>query len=84
MSTWAVLAHTPLASPRNTDDSIKTHTVKSLPVRLLLLIEDGVLVLRHHLLLPGHLSVPPLNGLRALSVPLQGGAEGINNAVDGA
>lgn len=58
--------------------------MNALPIRLLLLIKDGVLVLGQHLLLPGHLIVPPVNGPGALSVPLQGCAEGIDDAVDGA
>jgi len=78
------MAHSVSISPGNPDQRIKTHTVNSLSVIFLLLVEDGVLVLGHHLLLTGHFSIPSLNGLCALSVPLQGGAEGIDDAVDGA
>lgn len=58
--------------------------MNALPVALLLLVEDGVLVLRQHLLLARHLSVPPLHGLCALSVASKSSAESIDDAVHGA
>lgn len=58
--------------------------MKTLPIGPLLLIEDGVFVLGQHFLLPGHLSVPPLNSSGGLSIPLQSGIEGVYHTVDGA
>lgn len=59
-------------------------TVNSLAVRLLLLVEERVFVLGQHFLLAGHFAVPPLDGLGGLSVAAQGGAEGVDDAVNGA
>lgn len=58
--------------------------MNTLPIGLLLLVEDGVLVLGEHLLLTGHLRVPPLNGLGALPLSGKSSTEGINNLVHGA
>lgn len=56
----------------------------SLSILLLLLIKDRILVLGHHLLLSGHLSVPPLHGLgRQTAIPLQRSADRVHDAVDG-
>lgn len=59
-------------------------TVNALPVALLLLVENGVLVLRQHLLLTRHLSIPPFHSLCTLSVARKGGTEGIDDTVHGA
>ena len=56
--------------------------MNALPVLLLLLIEDRVLVLGQHLLLARHLGIPPLNRLGGLSVALECGADGIDDAID--
>ena len=57
-------------------------TVYAFPVCLLLPIEDGVFILWQHLLLPRHLAVPPVDGLCAhRPVPLQGGADGVDDLV---
>ena len=58
--------------------------MNTLPVGLLLLVEDGVLVLGEHLLLTGHLGVPPLNGLCALALSGKSCTEGINDLIHGA
>lgn len=58
--------------------------MNALPVGLLLLVEDGVLVLGEHLLLTRHLGVPPLNGLGALSLTGKSSTDGINDSVHGA
>lgn len=59
--------------------------MNSLPVLLLLLIKNRVLVLGQHLLLSGHLCVPPLNGLCCQpAISLQRRTHGIYHAVDGA
>lgn len=58
--------------------------MNTLPVGLLLLVEDSVLVLGEHLLLAGHLGIPPLNSLGALTLPGKSSAEGINDLVHGA
>lgn len=55
-----------------------------LPIVPLLLVKDGVLVLRYHFLLAGHLRVPPVYCFGVLSVPLQGCADGIDDPVNGA
>lgn len=59
--------------------------MNSLPILLLLPIKDGVLVLRHHLLLPRHLRLPPLNRLGCdHAVLLEGRVQGVDDLVDGA
>lgn len=58
--------------------------MNALPVGLLLLVEDGVLVLGEHLLLTRHLRIPPLNSLGALSLPGKSSTEGIDDSVHGA
>lgn len=55
-----------------------------LPIILLFLIKNSILVLGQHFLLTRHLLVPPIDGLGALSVPLEGGADGIDDAVNSA
>lgn len=56
----------------------------SLPILLLLLIKDRILVLGHHFLLSGHLSVPPLHSLgRQTAIALQRCADSVHDAVDG-
>lgn len=50
---------------------------------LLLLIEDGVLVLGQHFLLTRHLRIPPLDSLCTVAVARKGSAEGIDDAVHG-
>lgn len=59
------------------------HTVEALPVGLLLLVEESVLVLGQHLLLTGHLGIPPLDGLCGVTVALQSSANGIDDTVNG-
>ena len=56
----------------------------ALPVGLLLLVEDGVLVLGQHLLLTRHLGVPPLNSLGSLALTSKSSTEGIDDLVHGA
>lgn len=58
--------------------------MNALPVALLLLVEDGVLVLGQHLLLTRHLRIPPLYSLCTVSVACEGGADGIDDSVHGA
>lgn len=58
--------------------------MNALPVRLLLLVEESVLVLGQHLLLAGHLGKPPVDSLCGVTVALQGSAEGIDDTVHGA
>lgn len=58
--------------------------MNALPVGLFLLVEEGVLVLRQHLLFTGHLGKPPVNSLCGVTVALQGSAEGIDDTVHGA
>lgn len=58
--------------------------MNTLPVGLLLLVEDSVLVLGEHLLFTGHLCVPPLNGFGALALTGKSSTEGINDLVHSA
>ena len=58
------------------------HTVNALPVCLFLLVEECVLVLRQHLLLARHLSVPSLNGLSCLIFTGESCADSVNDLVD--
>lgn len=58
--------------------------MNSLAVLLLLLIEDRIFVLGHHLLLPGHLSIPSLHSLGCqTAIPLQRCADSVHHTVDG-
>lgn len=56
--------------------------MNALSVLLLLFIEDRVLVLGQHFLLARHFLVPALHHLRGLSIPLEGGADRVNNSID--
>lgn len=58
--------------------------MNALAVALLFLVEKSVLVLWQHLFLAGHLGVPPLDSLCALSIASQGSAESIDDTVNGA
>jgi hypothetical protein len=58
--------------------------VNTLPIRLLLLVEDRILVSWQHLLLTGHLPVPSLDCLCGLPLSCEGCADGIDDLVDGA
>ena len=58
--------------------------MNALAVGLLLLIEKSVLVLGQHLLLTGHLSIPPLNSLGALAIARKSSAQCVDNAVNSA
>lgn len=61
------------------------HTMYSLPVTLLLPVENRILVLGQHFLLQRHLPIPPLHGLCLQSAFLiQGLGNSVDNAVDGA
>lgn len=56
----------------------------SLPVRILFPVEDCVLVLWPHLLLPWHLCLPPLDLLHATALLLQRSIDASDNGVDSA
>lgn len=58
--------------------------MNALAVGLLLLIEESVLVLGQHFLLTGHLGIPALNSLGALTVARKSSAQGVDDAVNGA
>jgi hypothetical protein len=58
--------------------------MNTLPILLLLLIEQCILVLGQHLFLPRHLRIPPIDGFCALAVSSQGGAEGVDYPVNSA
>lgn len=58
--------------------------MNALPVALLLLIEEGVLVLWQHFLLAGHLRKPPAHSLGGLTIALECGTDGVDDAVHGA
>lgn len=55
--------------------------MNALAVALLLLVEEGVLVLGQHFLLAGHLGVPPGHSLRCLAIALEGSAQSVDDAV---
>lgn len=69
------------SNPQTVLDSAR-RTVNSLAVPLLLAVEDGVLVLGAHLLLLGHLSLPPLHGLGRLALLGQRAVERRDDRVD--
>lgn len=56
--------------------------MNALPVRLLLLIEEGVFVLGQHLLLTRHFGVPSLDSLHSLVLASKSCADGVNDLVD--
>lgn len=58
--------------------------MNALPIRPLLSVEEGVFVLRHHLLFTRHLSIPPLNrlGCLAIVVLLEGSRESVDDRVN--
>ena len=58
-------------------------TVNALAVGLLLLVEESVLVLRQHLLLTGHLGIPPVHSLCGVAIALEGSAQGVDDTVHG-
>jgi hypothetical protein len=57
--------------------------VNSLAICLFLLVKKRVLVFRKHLLFAGHFAVPPFDGFGGLSGSVKGGADGIDDAVNG-
>lgn len=72
-----------LCVPTAGDGDNRELTVNSLAICLFLLIEERVFVFREHFLLAGHFAVPPFDGFGGLSGSVEGGADGIDDTVNG-